>query len=186
MPMPKQRNSVPSRMKRSMASRVYSNGAGWLAAPCGSASTRGRPMVRCSMMNSSVTDAAERNRRIGDADPQRTEIRRSSCSRSPRTAVAVDHHEDGHDRHQDLDDKIASRGARAAAAVSTTTRDVHVQAEPVAGRGAEEGQDDGEQHRGRLRPRRRAVEHVAREHRPRDDRRDQHQRPAGDRRRRSK
>jgi len=57
---------------------------------------------------------------------------------------------------------------------------VHVQVEPISGGRADEGEHDGQQHRERLGPGRGAVEHVTREHRPRDDCRNQHQRSAAD------
>ena len=51
---------------------------------------------------------------------------------------------------------------------------------PIAACRADEGQHDGEQHRRRLGPRRRAIEDVTGKDGPGDHRRDQDQRDAGD------
>ena len=92
---------------------------------------------------------------------------------------APDQHEQVHAGHGELDQPAEQEPRQALQHRSAgSARDV--QPFPVAQRRRGEGEPDHQQHRERLRPGRAVVQHVAREHAPRDDQRDHDQADAGD------
>ena len=96
-------------------------------------------------------DAADRDRQIGDADRQEREIGDGVVPGHLDQPLAPDDHEQRDQRHQQLHEDI-EHPLPARRQAFGEIGDVHVQVEPVAGRGADEGQHDGEQDRERLRP----------------------------------
>jgi hypothetical protein len=118
--------------------------------------------------------AADRDRQIGDADREEGEVGDGVVPGHLDQFLAPYGHEARDQRHQKLDKKIEQPLAPRRQLFGEI-RDVHVQIEPVSRRRADEGQHDGEQDCERFGPRRRAVEHIAGEHRPGNDRRDQYQ-----------
>ena len=148
MPIRKQITMVPSRMKMSMLSAVQSKET---SSRCCADRVDWRTEEHAFDDEEEEADAADRDRQVGDADRQEREIGDGVVPGHLDQPLAVDDHEQRDQRHQQLHENI-EHPLPAPWQAFGEIGDVHVQVEPVAGRGADESEHDGEQDRERLRP----------------------------------
>src|SRR5712691_3272553 len=127
----------------------------------------------------STQRAADRDRQIGHACGHDRKFRDALIPGRLDELDAPHQHEQVGDQHADFEEP-AQRRLRGPLEKRRQHADADVQMLPIADHGGEERQHDHQEHRHRLGPRRRAVEHVAGEDPVRHDERDDDEAGTGD------